>query len=386
MNAEPNFLEAAQQPAALAAELVEPSTIELQERASIDVQIATARHYPRSLSQVKSKMLSFATLDQETAASCFYTLPPRRGGDGKPIQGPSVRLAEIALASYQHLRAGARVIANDGKNIVAQGVVHDLENNVCVSIERRRRITTKEGRQFSDDMQTVVANAACSIALRDATFRVVPLAIVKPVYEAAKKTAIGDAKTLATRRADCLSHFAKLGISKERVCSAISTRSVEDIGLEHIEILIGYANAIRDGESSIDEIFPAQPKEPAAPTFAGQSLGQPNAKQAPVDRPAEATEGATVAQAPKAEAAQERTTTQAAPAGKADSGNQDELDMELSPSMALKAKADAEGISPALLDDYARSKRLDLSKDADAQKILNAWSTVSRHIKQNSKF
>ena len=114
------------------------------ERAQIDVQIATARRYPRTLSKVKERMLSFATLDEETASSCFYTLPARRGGDDKPIQGPSVRMAEIALASYQHVKAGSRIIADDGKFIVAQAVVHDLENNVSVSIEVRRRVTSKK--------------------------------------------------------------------------------------------------------------------------------------------------------------------------------------------------------------------------------------------------
>jgi len=113
------------------------------ERAQVDVQIATARKYPRTLSKVKERMLSFATLDEETASSCFYTLPARRGGDDKPIQGPSVRMAEIALASYQHVKAGSRIINDDGKFLTAQAVVHDLENNVAVSIEVQRRVTGK---------------------------------------------------------------------------------------------------------------------------------------------------------------------------------------------------------------------------------------------------
>ena len=114
-------------------EVIQPSAIESIERAQIDIQIATARRFPRVLSQVKARMLSFATLDEETAQSCFYTLPARKGGDGKPLQGPSVRLAEIALASYQHVKAGSRIIGDDGKFITAQAVVHDLENNVSVS-------------------------------------------------------------------------------------------------------------------------------------------------------------------------------------------------------------------------------------------------------------
>ena len=71
-----------------ALEVLAPSALESMERVSIDCQVATAKQYPRELSTVKANMLSFATLDVETAAGCFFTLPGRKGGDGKPIQGP----------------------------------------------------------------------------------------------------------------------------------------------------------------------------------------------------------------------------------------------------------------------------------------------------------
>jgi hypothetical protein len=164
-------------------------------------------------------------------------------------------MAEIAISTFQNLRAGARIISDDGKVITAQGVCHDLQNNVCISVEVKRRVTTKDGRRYSDDMVVMTGNAACSIALRNATFRVVPLALVKPIYEAAKKVAVGDAKTLVYRRADCIAHFSKMGVAKEKVFSALGVNAAEDISLEHLEVLIGYANAIKDGDTSIDEVF-----------------------------------------------------------------------------------------------------------------------------------
>src|SRR6185369_3899928 len=87
-------------------EVIEISAIEAISRAEIDIQVATAKRYPRQLSKVKSDMMGFATLDQETAEACFYSLP--RGG--KTIQGPSVRLAEIALSTFGNCRAGTRII------------------------------------------------------------------------------------------------------------------------------------------------------------------------------------------------------------------------------------------------------------------------------------
>jgi hypothetical protein len=238
------------------------------ERAQIDVQISTARRYPRTLSKVKERMLSFATLDEETASSCFYTLPARRGGDDKPIQGPSVRMAEIALASYQHVKAGSRIIADDGKFIVAQAVVHDLENNVSVSIEVRRRVTSKSGARYSDDMIAVTGNAACSIALRNAVFRVVPRALITPVYEAAKRVAVGDVKSLTTKRAQIIARLKQMGAKDAAILAAVGAEKTEDIDLAKLEVLIGLGTAIKDGEITLETAFPgASPKEEGKPIF-----------------------------------------------------------------------------------------------------------------------
>jgi hypothetical protein len=248
-------------------EVVHQDALGALERAQVDVQIATARKYPRTLSKVKERMLSFATLDEETAASCFYTLPARRGGDDKPIQGPSVRMAEIALASYQHVKAGSRIINDDGKFLTAQAVVHDLENNVAVSIEVRRRVTTKRGERFSDDMIAVTGNAACSIALRNAVFRVVPRALITPVYESAKRVAVGDVKSLTAKRGQVIGRLKQMGAKDTAILAAVGADKVEDIDLAKLEILIGLGTSIKDGEVSLEEAFQGAPKNEGRPVF-----------------------------------------------------------------------------------------------------------------------
>ncbi len=232
------------------------SPIEALERANIDIQIATAKKYPRSIVRVKQDMLATATLDQETAESCFYTLPPRAGqGANKRIQGASVRLAEIAISCYGNIKAGARIISDDGAFITAQGVCHDVEKNVSISVEVKRRVTTKTGARYSDDMIQVTCQAACAIAYRNAVFKVVPMALVKPVLDATMKVARGEMKNLSERRGRMLDQFAKMGIEKERVFVAVEKQSIEEIDLEDLTVLTGYYNAIKDGEISVEEIF-----------------------------------------------------------------------------------------------------------------------------------
>ena len=258
-------------------------TIAALERAQVDMQIATAKRYPRTLSKVKADMLSLATLDEETAAGTFFTLPARKGGDGKPIQGPSVRMAEIALSAWGNLKAGARVIADDGKSIVAQAVVIDLEKNVSVSIEVRRRVTTKEGRRYSEDMVNTTANAACSIALRNATFRVVPAALIRPIYEQAKRVAVGDVKSLTSKRADVIGRLKKMGASEAAIFGAVGATKLEDIDSEKLAELIGFGTAIKEGSATLEEVFVDPTKqESTKPVFKeSPKLAQP--QQQPVE-------------------------------------------------------------------------------------------------------
>src|SRR4051812_35203832 len=84
-------------------------------RAEIDIQISTAKHYPRSIKAFKQQALDMATFDEETASGCFYSLP--RGG--KPVEGPSARLAEIVLSAWGNVRADARVVSADATEITA---------------------------------------------------------------------------------------------------------------------------------------------------------------------------------------------------------------------------------------------------------------------------
>lgn len=249
-------------------ELVAPSALESITRGEVDISISTARKYPRQPAVVKQTLMGLATLDEETAAGCFYSLP--RGG--KNIQGPSVRLAELALSAYGNVSVGCRIISvvshGESPHVVIQGVAHDMQSNTRVSLEKRRRIIgkrSKGGVPDDDDIQLAV-NACTAIVWRDCVLKIVPLVFIKPAFEAAKKVAIGDARTLTDRRNKSIETFAKMGIPAARVLAKLEKKTVDEIGLEDIETMIGLYNAIKDGDTSLDEAFPMAAK--AAPATA----------------------------------------------------------------------------------------------------------------------
>ena len=226
-------------------------------RAELDIQISTAKAYPRSIKQFQQEAMSMALIDEDTAASCFYVLK-RRGKDGDvKIEGPGIRLAEIVGNCWRNLRYGAKVLgeSEDRKFIIAEGYAYDLEKNVASAIQVQRRIVDKHGKRYTDDMVAVTGNAAGSIALRNAIFKVIPMAYVQPVFEAAKKLAVGDAKSLGDRRKKLVEYFGKLGVSVDQVLAKIEKPSMEDVGLKELEELHGIATAIKEGTSTVDEEF-----------------------------------------------------------------------------------------------------------------------------------
>ncbi len=270
------------------------------EHSALDMQIATAKHYPRSISTFKRDALGMATLDEETATSCFFSMP--RGG--KAIEGPSVRLAEICASAWGHINAQA-VISDIGDVFVtARAVCWDMEKNLRIGFEVRRRITKKNGQRYDDDMIGVTCGAAMSIALRNAIFRVIPRAYVDSIYREARKVAIGDAKTLSSKRVAMVDYFAKMGINPARVLAAVEAASVEDITLDNLAVLKGYATAIKDGEASIETCFPEPKKADEKPQGLADKI-KSNGKKAEAEKSAEAKKeepAAPVAEKPKEEA------------------------------------------------------------------------------------
>jgi hypothetical protein len=244
-------------------------------RSEVDAQLSAAHKYPRSIGRFLKESITLATMSQEIAESCIYTLPRA----GKNITGPSVRLAEIMSSTYGNMHIGTRVVDETDREIVAQGVCWDLQANLRVSVEARRRITGSNGKRYSDDMVTVTGNAAASIALRNAIFRVVPRSFVMAVYDRARAVAVGSASTLVDRRADILGRLQKLGVSQERVLARLERRAIEDLGLEDLETLIGLGTAIKNGDQRLDDVFPEPSPAPAEPSEDGKRISMGKGKK-----------------------------------------------------------------------------------------------------------
>lgn len=297
----------------------EVSALEAISRSEVAMQLDAAHRWPRSITKFLRDATSLATYDEEIAASCMYSIP--RGG--KMIEGPSVRLAEICASAWGNLHVGSRVIDETDSTVVAQAIVWDLERNVRLTVEAQRGILTSKGKRYDDDMVRVTGMAAVSIALRNAVFRVIPGAYRDQVYAQARATAVGDAQTLTARRDKWLAHLAKTGATPDRIFARLGVVGASDITLEHLATIIGLANAIKNGEVTVDVAFPAvvavptpaagaaPPPAPVASAPEGRRVnvgkrGRPKGTEPPAAEPAPAAEPSPVQQEINASAARAR--------------------------------------------------------------------------------
>lgn len=250
-------------------EVMQLSVVEAQDRAAIDMQITTAKRYPRNVQRAINNSIAIITLDVETAKTCHYSVP--RGG--KSVSGPSVHLAKILAQNWGNMRVETKVVATDERHVTSQAVAFDLETNLAIKVEVKRSIMGKFGR-FNDDMITVTGNAGNSIALRNAILAVIPKGVVDKCYNTAKAMITGDisdeAKLIARRKQVVDGLKDTYSITEKDILAAIGKQAVNHITADDIITLIGIGQAIKDGDTTVDEAFKG--KGPEAVTFESVDL------------------------------------------------------------------------------------------------------------------
>lgn len=232
------------------------------EKAQIDIQIATAKSYPRNVQLAIQQAIAICTSSQETAELCFYCLFRKsRNEKGveekKEIKGPSIRLAEVLANCWGNFHAGTRIIGKDHKSVIVEGVAWDLEKNVRMSQQVERSILTKTGQTYSADMQVMTINAASSIALRNAIFRVIGKAVVDEIYRAAVKRAVSaePGKTVAQKIDSCIKRFKAFGIPETRILTFFEKKSVAELTEEDLENMIGIGTSLAEKQITPQQAF-----------------------------------------------------------------------------------------------------------------------------------
>lgn len=231
--------------------------MQIQVQAELEAAVLTARTNPRSLDKFRSDVLTMATKTKAVAQECFYLLPAR--GQGKPISGESIRMAEIIASAFGNLSFGSFIVGVDRDQgfVTVRGMCHDLEKNIRVSKDVIRQIVDKNGRVYSDNMIQVTAQAASSIAIRNAILSCVPKAYIADLKAKIREVANGQIKDLKATVQATLKHYLDVyGVDEKRLLNGIGKRSAEDITADDVQNLREFHTALKDGDAKVEDIFP----------------------------------------------------------------------------------------------------------------------------------
>jgi hypothetical protein len=243
----------------------QPSALEALERANVDIRIATARKFRRPINTkvIAEQIILQATRDEETAHSCYYSIPRRqKQPDGSymqiTLQGPSVRLSEIIATAYGNLDIAGRIIGHDyvTKTISAQAYCWDLENNIRRTAEWSEPIVMS-----SSDGIKMTKLAAISKSERNAILKVVPRAIWQPALDRVITTSVGDLGSLQDRLHRAIKKFASFGVFQDRILQTFNVKSVADLSQGDLANLLGMWTALSEQTATVDELFPRAVKE-----------------------------------------------------------------------------------------------------------------------------
>jgi hypothetical protein len=236
-------------------EIIPPSLAESQEKAISDSRVAVAKQYPRNLLRCKNNIVTIVQMDKETAESCSYALPR----DGKTISGPTIALANIVLQQYGNVSVDAKIVSIGDTTVTVQASAWDMENNTAVRHEVIRKITNKFGKRFSEDMIVLTANAAMSIAKRNVIFGIIPKPVWFAGYEAAQRLVVGDISSdekLNIRRREIVDKLiSAYDVTEKDVLNVLGFNSINQVKGDHLQILIGIGVSIRDGDTTVEQVF-----------------------------------------------------------------------------------------------------------------------------------
>lgn len=249
-------------------------------------EIAVAE--PRSITRFQEEARGNVTLNEEVATACVYAIPfrDRRSGTTQMVKGPNARFAEMLQYSWRNCRVGGSPLQETETQVIARGWFIDAERNNGRWTDVPRSIVDHNGNRYSREVITRTMAAAVAIAKRNIVLESIPQALWQPLYKATLQVIAGDATTLASRRQDALKYLGNQGVPPDRVFATLGVRGIEDIGAEELTTLRALANAIRDGETTVEEAFfpkPAPAQGVAGAKQALQGQGEAQGEDPPQD-------------------------------------------------------------------------------------------------------
>ena len=230
----------------------------------------------REESKVLEGALQELDMAPDYASTAYYVIPFRNYETGRTtnVEGPSSKAAMCLARRWGNCWNGARVAEQQEDRVVVQGIFHDAETNLTtmrsVSVSKFYLPKgTKVKTPLREDRLNIAIQAGMSKAVRNAILASLPTWLVDQYVKKAKGIAVTllttgkdkpTEKDLKARLEAMAKAFASQGVTAENLKVYMDNLG-EVSGNELLEHMIGVFNALKDGQTSVDEVFAEKPKE-----------------------------------------------------------------------------------------------------------------------------
>ena len=259
-----------------------------------DTQMTVALQKPRDEKRILFDSLAELDTYKSCAAEAIYVKPVGKdqSGNMQYVEGLSIRAAESLANRWNNSAYGADIVAEDAESATVAAVFLDYEKNTRRVIQRRVAKSYKQrgtGRviQYSPDRFDIVLAATQSKALREVILRSLPAGLKKE-YENAARQVQAKNQDLPGRQKIMVKQFELLKITQQQL-EQLRGKPLTEFTHDDITDLRGVYNAIRDGETTIEQLFEESqaakspvPKSNLQPSSEKKSRGRP-----PKQKPAE---------------------------------------------------------------------------------------------------
>ena len=226
-------------------------------------KLVIAKRFPRDEVQSYAKAME-ACQRPTMAAKAFYSFP--RGG--QTVEGPTIRFAEELARCWGNIDYGIKELSQDDGKSEMQAYAWDLETNAQSvqnftnphkreKTDKRTKTVVMETLTGQRDIYENNANMATR-RLRSRILAILPAWFVEDAIAECKKTLAGQNDTpLIDRVKKMVVQFAKLGVTQEMIEKRLK-RKVDTMTADDFGEYVGIYNAVKGGESKIEDWFDAQ--------------------------------------------------------------------------------------------------------------------------------
>jgi len=226
-----------------------------------DSIMAMAASHPRNMGQIKNEMVEQLQAFPVFAQAAVYSKPV---GDGKMVRGLSVRAAEALFEAYGHcsVDASAEPEGDDGARVTAifvdfqKGRIWRDSGYVSKFYKKRGGGTAKHP---EDRFWNVVVKAESSRRIREVILRSVPPGMKMELQSIAEREM---AKSLTDSEVQrIIAEFEKLNVNLAMLETLLGKTLDAGWNQDDRVTLKGAYTALKDGESSIGEMFSNKPED-----------------------------------------------------------------------------------------------------------------------------